>query len=606
MPISTRPVDGSRPGGWGGGPAVATDRLVAFTTGGLYVVGGLLSVGPTLLQQPESVDVVALRWLSATAVATGLLVLAVGQRMPRWCYHVAVGGGTLLVTVAVACTTGTDLSIAYACLYLFVAVDSALFFPWRPAALHLTAAAVACMSVLGPPTTGAAALVTGSAIAVALVVGWLVRAASAAEVDPLTGLLNRRGFDRAILSAIERVERGAGHLSLAFLDIDHFKLVNDEYGHGRGDELLRATALALSAGTSPAQLVSRQGGDEFALLLPGLDAAQATAVVEALRGDLAPVGSFSAGVAAWQPGDSASLLCNRADVALYESKRSGRGRTSSHADATDATDAAELLAALEAGDVVVHYQPVVSLQSGMMVAAEALARWRHPVRGDVSPVEFVPAAERSGAVHALGAAVLADACERAVGWLQDIPGFSNVTVNASPRELERDDYADAVEQLLARTGLPPQALVLEVTESALDEGAARITASLNRLRALGVRVAIDDFGTGYSSLSRLDRLPIDVVKIDRAFVAPIGPDAAEAPLVVAMIAMARALGLRVVAEGVETEHQARVLRRHGCTKAQGYLFSPPVTPERLPTALRDGVGIPLQSRRTVPGRAPVD
>jgi diguanylate cyclase (GGDEF)-like protein len=576
---------------------LATDRLVAWTAGGLYTTAGVLALLPTVVPQPSEVDVVTLRWLGAAALAIGLLVFAVGRALPRTSFHVLLVGGNALVTAAVLCTSGNELSVAYAGLYLFVALYGALFFAWRSAAVHLAAVVLACASALGPPTRGAAVLVAGTTVVVAVVVAWLVRAASAAEVDPLTGLLNRRGFDRVMGSAVSRAERGGAPLALAFLDLDHFKLVNDRGGHSRGDELLRSTARALGVDRLPGQAVSRHGGDEFALLLPGLDTAGATAVVEQLRERLVPGSNFSAGVAAWQPGDSESMLCHRADMALYMAKRSGRGRTSSYSDATEADDPTELHASIQAGEVFVHYQPVVDLHTGLLVGAEALARWQHPVRGTVSPIEFVPAAERSGAVHALGAAVLADACVRAVGWLADIPGFGSVSVNASPRELEHDDYVDGVLRLLRRTGLPPDALVLEVTESALDEGAARITAALHRLRAFGVRVAMDDFGTGYSSLSRLDSLPVDIIKIDRAFVSPIGPTTVAAPIVAATVAMAGALGLTVIVEGVETPHQADVLRRHGCSRAQGYLFSAPVPPERLPTALSEGVVAVPRSRR---------
>ncbi|TQS39587.1 putative bifunctional diguanylate cyclase/phosphodiesterase, partial [Cryptosporangium phraense] len=342
-------------------------------------------------------------------------------------------------------------------------------------------------------------------------------------------------------------------------------------------------------------VVARTGGDRFALVVPA-SAADTLALLERFRADDRT--PFSAGVAGWRPGDTPATLCGRADAALDEARRAGGSRIFCSAD-TAADDWAEMAAALSAGEFTVAYQPITDLSSGAVTGAEALIRWTRPGRGPVPPIDFIPRAERSGFIVELGRFVLETACREAATWTRAVP--AKVTVNVSGRELHRHDYYEQVTEVLIATGLPPERLVLEVTESMLEADSPVALTTLHRLRALGIRIAIDDFGTGWSSLSRLDHLPADILKIDRSFVAAIPPEATSAPLIAAITALAAALGLRTVGEGVEEVHQAALLARHGCDEGQGWLHGRPGDGAIIRQALL-GRSTADPTQRTVPVR----
>ncbi|WGL50536.1 bifunctional diguanylate cyclase/phosphodiesterase [Nocardioides sp. BP30] len=408
------------------------------------------------------------------------------------------------------------------------------------------------------------------------VAGWLARLADLVEQDALTGLVNRRGFDRRLEHELTRLRREHGELALVLLDLDGFQTFNDTAGQRTGDQLLVACAGIWSRLLLEHQTLSRYGGDAFAVLLPGSSLGKAADIADRLRA-MAPDGiGTSAGVASWAPGDTLSMLLGRAEVALYEAKAAGRGQTVVYGDPTHG--ASELEAAVLAGELFLHYQPVIRLRDNAVVSAEALVRWAHPRRGLIPPNDFIPHAERTGAIHALGRWTLAQACAAAVASCHR----RGIGVNVSVPELRNPGYVDEVRRTLSATGLPPESLLLEVTEALFDEDDPQVVRTLQGLRALGVRVAIDDFGTGYSSLRWLEQFPVDIVKIDRSFVAAIDPRREHQPVLSAIITLCRSLRLTIVAEGVETAEQAIVLHELGCDYAQGYLFGRPVPMDQLP------------------------
>jgi EAL domain-containing protein (putative c-di-GMP-specific phosphodiesterase class I) len=338
-------------------------------------------------------------------------------------------------------------------------------------------------------------------------------------------------------------------------------------------------------------LLARQGGDEFAVLLPGFDTAEAVEVVEELRRSLDVIEhSCSAGVASFTQGWSHSSLMNRADVALYQAKRAGRGRTCAY-DGGESDQ--HLREAFEAGQLFVVYQPIVELRTRRVTGAEALIRWQHPDRGVVPPDEFIPLAEATGLICEIDRFVLEQACRTAVAWHSPT---STIAVNVSGSELLQPDYVAQVRDVLTSTGLPVNQLVLEVTETSIGADADVSMRTLCALREMGIRIAVDDFGVGYSSLSRLDRLPVDVRKLDRSFIASIPENGEDVPLIAAVAALAAAVGLDTVAEGIEHPYQARLLTRYGFTEGQGYLFGRPQAANAL--RVRPPAELPL-ARQTL-------
>jgi diguanylate cyclase (GGDEF)-like protein len=566
-------------------PVVARPRVVAVTTAVLFTVAGLLALTATLLSPGDFANLPAVRALAVTAVATGVVTACFRNRFPVRAAHGLVTAGTALITVAVHMTAHSPTSVALASLYVLIAVDSAFFFSWPAAVGHLTVATVSGGVVLWSDHdvgAGPSLVVAGTAVLVAGVVAWLVRAAGAAETDALTGLPNRRGLDRLLDDAITVAERSGAPLTLAVIDLDHFKAVNDSAGHQGGDLLLIRTAHAWAALLGPGQSLARLGGDEFVVLLPGTGLETALGVVQRLRGVVPDGRTCSVGVAERHPDDASSLLSS-ADAALYEAKRAGRDCVRHHGHT--AAIRTEVRGALARGEIVVHYQRVVDLATGRTAGTEALVRWQHPERGLVPPGDFLPLLEGSTLLADVGRFVLTEACAQTAAWRRDGSEVT-VAVNVAGEQLLDPGYAEQLAEILAATGLPAAALVLEVTESSLDADTALAQRTLEAVRALGVGIAVDDFGTGYSSLARLGRLPVDLLKIDRSFVVAVPEGATEAPMIQAITAMAAALGLEVVAEGVEDEGRARLLRRLGCGYAQGYLFG-----RAVPAAELDLLGV---------------
>jgi diguanylate cyclase (GGDEF)-like protein len=427
--------------------------------------------------------------------------------------------------------------------------------------------------------------------------------------DALTGLPNRALLLERLSDAIARADAEGRSLALFFLDVDHLKVLNDTLGHEAGDELLRAIGPRLRAVLRPEDTIARFGGDEFAVLCESVgDEAHALRVAERLvRAFARPFEvrgeprfcSTSVGVVVSDPNGSrgpAELLSD-ADAALYRAKERGRGRHEVFdVGLRDRTTArlrieADLRRALEAGDQLwVAYQPYYALRDVTVSGVEALLRWDHPERGPIPPAEFIPVAEDSGLIVELGELVLRTACRevarlRAEGTAPELA----VSVNISARQMALTGMPGLVGAVLREAGLDPVALALEITEGVLLEDTAATAETLQALRRLGVRLLLDDFGTGYSSLAYLRRHPIDALKIDRAFVADLGEDGeGDAAIVQAIVGMAKALGMQVVPEGVETAGQLRRLTALGCEFAQGYHLSKPHTARHLETLLRGG------------------
>ena len=422
--------------------------------------------------------------------------------------------------------------------------------------------------------------------------------------DPLTGLSNRRLFVDRLGHALERTRRRKGRrVAVLFMDLDDFKGVNDSLGHEAGDLLLAAAAERLRGRLRPEDTLARFGGDEFAVIVEDVgDPDKAVRVAERIAeafGD--PFGlegrelyiSASIGIALGNaPDDTAEDLLRDADTAMYRAKESGAGHSvfdpAMRERAVGRLELEnDLRRAVERGEFVIRYQPIVRLDGGAVCAVEALVRWEHPERGLLNPGGFVPAAEESGLIVPMGEQVLREACRTGRRWQEEHPRMPPlvVSVNLSARQLARPDLAETVERTLAETGLEARSLSLDVTETAYVGALEGNTGALARLRGMGVGVSIDDFGTGYSSLAYLKRLPADAVKIDRSFVAGLGEDIEDTAIVGTVIDLAHTFGMEAVAEGVETEEQAGVLGQMGCDMAQGYHFARPLPPEAVPPFL---------------------
>jgi diguanylate cyclase (GGDEF)-like protein/PAS domain S-box-containing protein len=413
-----------------------------------------------------------------------------------------------------------------------------------------------------------------------------------ASHDALTRLPNRHTVMEALGDSIVRADQNGERLALLYLDVNRFKDINDSYGHGVGDELLRQVARRLKACVRASDIIGRLGGDEFVMLLPSVGdhtAAQACAnkVVYAFTEPfdiegLALFAGTSIGIALYpDDADGPESLLSRADAAMYHAKRGGLPY--SCFDIEMDRQVAERLSlendlrlALGEDQFRLVFQPKVDALSGAIVGAEALIRWRHPVRADVSPGLFIPVAERAGLIGAIDDWVLAEACRQVAQWRDSGLVLPSISVNLSPAQFHDGRLKDKVKQALAESGLPPEVLELEITETMMASDVDRAIEILGQLTMLGVRVSLDDFGTGYSSLAYLKLFPVSMLKIDRAFVTELPGNAKDGAIIASIIALAGNLGFTVIAEGVETREQAAFLAARGCPVMQGFLFSRPV------------------------------
>lgn len=415
--------------------------------------------------------------------------------------------------------------------------------------------------------------------------------------DPLTGLPNRFALNAHLAQSLADARRNDGELAVMFIDLDRFKTINDSLGHDIGDQLLIAVAQRIRALLRESDTVARLGGDEFVIVVPNVNGPEDAAhVAEKVISEVGEPMTLAGHVLHATPsigicmfpadGNTAEMLLKNADAAMYHAKQ--HGRNAYHFFTADMNAAANerllletrLHRALDRGEFVLAYQPQIELRSGRVVCVEALVRWRHPDRGEIPPAEFIPVAEEIGLILPLGEWVVEEACRQAMAWgaaASDI----RIAVNLSARQLKSRQFVDHVAATLIRTGLPPNRLEMEITESSVIDHPETAVETLRALAALGVRLTIDDFGTGYSSLAYLRRLPCSRLKIDRCFVQGLTTDDNDTTIAQGIVALAGSLGLAVTAEGIETAAQLELLMRIGCREGQGFLFSRPLSPEAL-------------------------
>lgn len=439
--------------------------------------------------------------------------------------------------------------------------------------------------------------------------------------DALTGLPNRVLFLDRLKQALVRAGRRQDAVGLLFIDVDNFKIINDSLGHHVGDQLLTEAAARLRSCVRAQDTVARLSGDEFVVvleLLAGED--DAVPVANAIAHQFSRpfkldgrevVITASIGIALSDAGqDNADNLVRNADLAMYRAKSDGRARyvlfdPSMHTDTLARLELeGDLRRALDQGELRVHYQPIVTMDTGKVSEVEALVRWQHPTRGLVSPIDFIPLAEETGLIVPLGQWVLEEACRQVAAWHQQFPLEPRLTlsVNLSPRQFQKPFLVADVARVLHEAGLPASFLKLEITEGVIMRDVEATIRTLWELKNLGLQIAIDDFGTGYSSLAYLKRLPLDVLKIDRSFVSGIGQSQEDTAIVHAIMALAKSLNLTVTGEGIETAEQAALLGEWGCDRGQGYLFSKPLdglaTGTLLQTAADSDRALKSEHRKT--------
>ncbi len=439
-----------------------------------------------------------------------------------------------------------------------------------------------------------------------------------AYYDALTGLPNRTLLEEHLDVALAQARRSGLGIALLYIDLDDFKLVNDGFGHAAGDDLLRWVADRLRRRVRAGDVLARRGGDEFLLLATGLEG-DARAAAETIATDLGTAlsepfliagASFHVGASTGislfpRDADDADALLRHADAAMYQAKHAGRGRAAVYTEVTEdprerLSRTSRLRDAIDAGELVLHYQPIFELPGLQLTSAEALVRWSDPERGLVGPAEFIPLAESSDLIDALGDWVLGEVCRDTLDW-RAAGHCHRVAFNLSARQLRRPGFAALVAERLRREGVEPAWLAVEITESTAMGSPAVTVAAMGDLADLGMAIALDDFGSGYSSLDRMRRLPVSIVKIDRSFVADLDADAGARAIVSAVLRLGQSLGLRTVAEGVERLEQLEILLGEGCDAAQGFLLGEPVPAAALvPAAERAAARM---ARPAAPGPA---
>ena len=422
--------------------------------------------------------------------------------------------------------------------------------------------------------------------------------------DPLTGLPNRSLFYDRMAKSLSRAKRTDNHLAILLIDLDRFKQINDNLGRDAGDIYLKSAANLLSEALRDTDTVARLSGDEFVVVLEDVtDACNIEKIANKILAVLSePVDvngeeiscTASIGVSLYpKDGDTTDKLLRSADLAMYRAKISGKNRLQFYAKAM--TESAvnylllenDLRKAIDNEELLLHYQPQIDLKSSRIVGLEALVRWQHPERGLISPIEFIPLAEETGLIEPIGEWVLRHACKRFQNWLDQGVDLGKVAVNLSARQFRHDDFSSIVEDALRESGLKPEYLELEITESSVMENAGKIISILNGLNEMGLSLAIDDFGTGYSSLAYLKKFPIQKLKVDRSFIKDIDTDPNDAVIAKSIIDLGHNMSLKVIAEGVERKSQTTWLTDKGCDQVQGFFYSKPLDEEALLRMVRD-------------------
>lgn len=589
---------------------VAETRLASRAASALFCASGLVALANTLLSRLTRVNVPALQITAGLSILIAAVVLVL-----PWKHHFEAVSNTLVGSTLVFLVVSDRFnrySRAEAALAVYP-VFFVMLIAWagltrsRGAASVAAALSAPALFVIlaggGHASVGAQSVVVTIPAAAALgeVLSWAshrARMLTNIEMqrrlrDPLTGLANRALLSIRIEHALARVRRGPNALAVLYLDLDHFKHINDTLGHNAGDDVLMEVARRLQSVARESDTIARIGGDEFVILCEDIeDLPGATKVAERILEIMdepctidrtTTALTLSAGIAFSPRGiETPELLLQNADLALYRAKESGRACYEVYGDTLRDQLTAEreielgLRQAIHRGELRAHYQPILVAGTGRLVGFEALLRWDRPGYGLIAPGEFIAVAEETGLIVELGAWILDEACRQVMRWNRMWPELGlGVSVNLAARQVLKSNIVTLVREVLAESELDPQLLTLELTESTVIDHLAAAHPRLEALRDLGVNLAIDDFGTGYSSLTYLRRLPINLLKIDRSFVSDIAAEGQNNAIVAGVINLAKTLGLGVVAEGVEEPRQLELLRELGCDFVQGYLFSPP-------------------------------
>jgi diguanylate cyclase (GGDEF)-like protein len=577
---------------WGKGTHKSRYLAVFYGAGGILGLVGLLAPhGP----QVRELGVGATA--SCALLAAGVLVVW-GQRFPDLVMHGFVALGTAIIASAMYFGDTAETSGTTAIFFVWIALYAFTFFDGPSSWIQILVAAMfyaLYLARVGDHDNVAQWITTAGTLAVTgYVVGRLAHHnTQLAGFDGLSGLPNRRSFDRTLTLELERATREDVALSVAVLDINNFKRVNDSLGHIAGDELLRICAERIVHCLRPHDFLARLGGDEFALILPGPSATELETIAQRIASALSePITmhdmtlniTASIGFATAADNTTATELLRNADLAMYVAKSSGVRHFDVYHDSMHDEALARLELESDLREAVAHraievaFQPIVSITTGQCTAIELLARWHHPTRGAVPPDEFIAIAERIGVIRELGEQVFTHACRIATVVHKTRPDL-DITVNVSPAQLSDPTLADRFGALLRASAVNPKRLVLEVTENALMQDVDAAAERLRELKTLGVRVAVDDFGVGHSSLSYLRKFPVDVLKLDKSFIASLHDGGGQ--LARAVIQLGALLGLDVIAEGIESKAQLDELTTFGCASGQGYLFASPMTQDEL-------------------------
>ena len=586
---------------WYRGDGELTDDSAMFAAAlaALNIMGATLSVLWLVLPHPAEAHEGVIVTATLAAYVLGTFLVLGPRAKPWWMFQASIALDTLVISIALVATR--DPGSVYAFYYLWATLYAVCFFGRRQIALHAVWVCVAYAGSLALIGGNPAALLAQWVLPMVtlLAAGTLVRQLTGrlrrseatlrhdAGHDPLTGLPNRALFGERLADVLAESQP----VAVVFIDLDHFKRVNDSLGHAVGDALLVAVAERLRRRADEHTLVARFGGDEFLALIRTSDwEPAARALLDAFNRPFA-VGEYefgvsaSLGVATARAGEDAQAVLSHADAAVYHAKHEGRARSAVFDDSMRIAVSDrlhlenELRKALDAGALDVAYQPIVRLADGATTGAEALARWTHPALGPVSPAVFIAVAEETGLIDVLGERVLARACRDATAWIEAIPDF-RISVNLSPCQLRAGDFVPRLERVLADSGLPHRNLTLEVTETAVLSTDARTRENLDRIGRSGIGLALDDFGIGHSSLSQLRRVPFDVIKLDRSFMIADRTPTGDA-IIGAVASIGVATGARVLAEGIENaEHHDRA-QRLGCGYGQGWYYGRPVPAAEL-------------------------
>ena len=553
------------------------------------------------------------------AEAAGVAILALAAAQPRLGRVIQSMAASLSLMTASAILVHLSHGTIEMHFHFFIVVPLlALYQDWVPFILsiayvvahHLTVGLLDPTAVFNHPSGQNSpvfwALVHGgyiAALSIISVVGWSM--SQRAFSDSLTSLASRSLFKSRLAHAQTLADRNGSTPAVLFVDIDDFKTINDSLGHVAGDEVLASVGQRIRRAVRAEDTAARMGGDEFAILLEHTTPDDVTGLADRLlqvlrapftiEGQSLPI-RISVGIAFATPSAGSGDPLRDADTAMYVAKAAGKDRYAFFEPAMH--DAAirrlrlkaDLEGAVQRDELTIDYQPIVDVTTGATTGVEALLRWRHAEQGFIPPVEFIPLAEETGLIVEIGRRILARACQQAAHWQAFVPGLT-LCVNLSVRQLQDPGLLGDVRVALERSGLPADRLVLEITESVLMEDVDRSIRALDALKALGVRLAVDDFGTGHSSLSYLRQLPVDILKIDRSFVAELRGDSDGQTIVGIVVNLGHSLGLRIVAEGVEDPWQLSALRAAGCDEAQGFLLARPLPPERIAELLASGMHI---------------